>query len=235
MSDVIIQVEGLTRVFKQGSHEVHALKGVDLTIHRGDFACLAGSSGSGKTTMLNIIGALDVPTGGTVTIDGQRLVDYSGKQLSEMRLRRIGFVFQAYNLIPVLTAYENAEYVLLLQGVPEAERREKVLSVMKAVGIDGLENRLPGELSGGQQQRVAVARAIASAPALVLADEPTANLDSKTGTELIELMQRLNKERNVTFLISSHDPKVIDRAQRVIRLEDGRVLSDERRPSDVAA
>ena len=223
---VIVEARGLEKVYRQGAIEVPALRGVDLSISAGEFTVLAGSSGSGKTTMLNLIGALDVPTSGSLKVDGKELSQLSGKELARMRLERIGFVFQAYNLVPVLTAYENAEYVLLLQGVNPAERKERVMTLLKAVGLEGMEHRRPSELSGGQQQRVAVARAIAAGPTLVLADEPTANLDSKTGTELVEMMNRLNTEQGVTFLFSSHDPKVIKRAARVVELQDGAVVSD---------
>ena len=225
-SEVIVEARGLEKVYRQGAIEVPALRGVDLILRAGEFTVLAGSSGSGKTTMLNLIGALDVPTAGTLTVDGQELSKLSGKALARMRLERIGFVFQAYNLVPVLTAYENAEYVLLLQGVDAAERKERVMALLKAVGLDGMEHRRPSELSGGQQQRVAVARAIAAQPTLVLADEPTANLDSRTGTELVEMMHDLNEKQGVTFLFSSHDPKVIKKARRVVELQDGEVLSD---------
>jgi len=231
-SDATVELRHVTKVYQQGKIEVQALHGIDLTFSREEFAVLAGPSGSGKTTLLNLIGALDVPTGGEVLVDGHDLGKMSSRELSDMRLRHIGFVFQAYNLIPVLTAYENAEYVLLLQGVSAAERRERVTEVLKAVGLDGLEHRRPAELSGGQQQRVAVARALAGGPKLVLADEPTANLDSKTGAALMDLMHDLSRDRHVTFIFSSHDRMVIERAERLIRLEDGRVVSDERRPAD---
>jgi putative ABC transport system ATP-binding protein len=223
---VIVAATALTKTYRQGQVEVPALRGLDLTLRRGEFAVLAGSSGSGKTTLLNLIGALDVPTSGSLVVDGRDLTHLGGHALAELRLRRLGFVFQSYNLIPVLNAYENAEYVLLLQGVDRAERHQRVMDLLRTVGLEGLEQRRPSELSGGQQQRVAVARAIAAEPALVLADEPTANLDSRTGTELIRLMRRLNHERGVTFLFSSHDPKVIDHADRVIQLEDGRIVAD---------
>ncbi len=228
MSEVVLEVTGVSKVYLQGSVEVQALCEVDLAVHEGDFAVLAGPSGSGKTTLLNLMGALDTPSRGTVRVGGRSLGELKGKQLAELRLRRFGFVFQAYNLIPVLSAYENAEYVLLLQGVPEPERRRRVGEVLEAVGLSELGERRPAELSGGQQQRVAVARALAAEPAVLLADEPTANLDSKTGTELVELMRGLNRDRGVTFVISSHDPKVIDRAERVVQLEDGRVVADTR-------
>jgi len=227
--DLIVQVRELTKIYRQGTIEVPALRGLDLTLGRGEFTVLAGSSGSGKTTLLNLIGALDTPTSGSLEVEGQDLSQLSGRALAQLRLHRLGFVFQAYNLIPVLTAFENAEYVLLLQGVDATRRRARVTELLAAVGLEGLGHRRPSELSGGQQQRVAVARAIAAEPALVLADEPTANLDSRTGTELIQLMRDLNRERGVTFLFSSHDPKVIHHAERVVRLEDGRIVDDTQR------
>jgi putative ABC transport system ATP-binding protein len=222
----LVEARGLEKVYRQGTVDVPALRGLDLVVKQGEFSVLAGASGSGKTTLLNLIGALDRPTAGTVRVDGQDLARLGSRELARLRLRRIGFVFQAYNLLPVLTAYENAEYVLLLQGVPAEERQRRVTDLLHAVGLEGMEHRRPTALSGGQQQRVAVARAIAAEPALVLADEPTANLDSKTGTELVQMMRRLNQERGVTFLFSSHDPKVIDHADRVIQLEDGRIVAD---------
>jgi putative ABC transport system ATP-binding protein len=225
----IVRVENLTRVYQSGALPVRALDGVSLSIEEGEFTALMGPSGSGKTTLLNLIGGLDEPTGGRVTVDGQLLSDLKGDALSRMRLERIGFIFQAYNLIPVLTAYENAEFVLMMRGVPAAERRERVMETLKAVGLEGMEDRRPNQLSGGQQQRVAVARAIAGHPALVLADEPTANLDSKTTDALIELMRELNEERGITFLFSTHDPKVIQAARRVVRMLDGHIQQDERR------
>ena len=214
MSDAhaLVEVRGASKVYRQGSVEVAALTDVDLDIQVGDFAVLAGPSGSGKSTLLNLIGALDKPTSGRIQVDGVELGRMSSRELARMRLRKMGFVFQAYNLIPVLSAYENAEYVLLLQG-----------------GLGGLETRRPAELSGGQQQRVAIARALAAEPAIVLADEPTANLDSKTGAALTELMHRLNQDHGTTFVISSHDPKVIEHAERVVQLVDGRVVDDQRK------
>lgn len=226
--EIIVQVREVSKIYKQGDIEVHALNQVSLDLYRGGFSVLAGPSGSGKTTLLNLIGALDAPTKGTITVDGNRLDDVRERDLAELRLRRFGFVFQAYNLIPVLSAYENAEYVLVLQGVAPKERKERVMAILAAVGLQGLENRRPNQLSGGQQQRVAVARALAAGPSVVLADEPTANLDTTTGGELIDLMHELNEARNVSFVISSHDPKVIDRADRVIRLCDGVIVSDSR-------
>ncbi len=229
MSDPIVRVRGLTREYPQGPVVVRALQEVDLDIEPGEFTALMGPSGSGKTTLLNLVGALDEPDAGTVEVDGRDVTHLSPAQRSDLRLERLGFIFQSYNLIPVLSAYENAEFVLMLQGMAPEERRERVLETFEAVGLRGLERRRPHELSGGQQQRVAVARAIAGRPALVLADEPTANLDSQTGHDLIDLMRALNREFGVTFLFATHDPKVLDAARRVIRLEDGRIVADERR------
>jgi len=225
----IVSVRDLKREYQQGPHSVPALRGVDLDIEEGEFTALMGPSGSGKTTLLNLVGALDEPTGGTVTIEGKKLGNMSAAARSDLRLERLGFVFQAFNLIPVLSAYENAEFVLMLRGVSAAERRKRVMEKFRAVGLDGLENRRPNELSGGQQQRVAVARAIVGRPALVLADEPTANLDSKTSGELIDLMGQLNKDFGVTFLFATHDPNVMEAARRVVKLVDGKVEEDLRK------
>jgi putative ABC transport system ATP-binding protein len=193
----------------------------------GAFAALSGPSGSGKTTLLNLIGGLDKPTSGDVVVGGRSLLPLSRSALAELRLREIGFIFQSYNLVPVLSAVENVEFVMELQGVPRAERREKARQVLAAVGLSGMEHRRPGELSGGQQQRVAVARAIASHPKLILADEPTANLDSQTAEKLLELMRQLNEEQGLTFLFSTHDRLVMNFARRLIRLQDGEVVGDE--------
>jgi putative ABC transport system ATP-binding protein len=225
----IVQVKDLHRTYKQGKLEVRALRGIDLAIEPGEFTVLMGPSGSGKTTLLNQIGGLDEPDSGSVLVEGQELAGMSKSKLAKLRLNRIGFVFQAYNLIPVLTAYENAEFVLLMQGMSKAERQARVMQVLKDVGLEGLEDRRPNELSGGQQQRVAVARAIAGEPALVLADEPTANLDSATGYELIDTMRRLNEDKGITFVFATHDPKVMDRARRIVTLVDGKVAKEERR------
>ena len=225
----IVTVRGLEREYRQGDLVVRALRGVDLDIDTGEFTALMGPSGSGKTTLLNLIGALDEPTAGTVTVDGKELSSMSAGARSDMRLARLGFVFQSYNLIPVLSAFENAEFPLLLLGTPPKERKDRVMATLKAVGLEGMEHRRPNELSGGQQQRVAVARAIAGQPALVLADEPTANLDSKTGNELVALMQRLNEEQGVTFVFATHDPKVMAAARRVVRLVDGAIDTEERK------
>ena len=225
----IVTVRELTRHYQQGQITVKALNGVDLDIQAGEFIALMGPSGSGKTTLLNQIGALDTPSSVSVVVDGNELASMSKPKLAQLRLRRLGFVFQAYNLIPVLSAYENAEFVLMMRGTPEAERRKIVMDTLASVGLQGMEHRRPSEMSGGQQQRVAVARAIAGSPALVLADEPTANLDSKTGNELIALMRKLNDEQGITFVFATHDPKIEERARRVIWMEDGKILRDERR------
>ncbi len=225
----IVSVRGAVRTYRQGNQTIRALDGVDLDIAQGEFTALMGPSGSGKTTLLNAIGGLDTPDAGTITVEGRDLAALSAGARSDLRRDRLGFVFQSYNLIPVLTAYENAEFVLVLQGRPAAERRARVLKTLEDVGLAGLGDRRPNELSGGQQQRVAVARAIVTQPAIVLADEPTANLDSQTGHDLIDLMRHLNQEHGVTFLFATHDPKVLDAARRVVRMVDGRIAKDERR------
>jgi putative ABC transport system ATP-binding protein len=222
-------MEAVEKIYRQGDVDVRALRGLDLSIEAGEFTALSGPSGSGKTTALNMIGALDRPTKGMVSVAGRRLSDMSKSELAHMRLMQIGFVFQAYNLIPVLTAYENAEFTLMLQGVPQAERRERVMAVLEQVGLGELADRRPDQLSGGQQQRVAIARAVVAHPALVLADEPTANLDSKTADALLDLMARLNEERGATFVFSTHDQRVMSRARRVVTLRDGVVAADERK------
>ncbi|MBW2675572.1 MAG: ABC transporter ATP-binding protein, partial [Deltaproteobacteria bacterium] len=207
--------------------DVHALRGVNLSIQEGGFIALAGPSGSGKTTLLNIIGGLDCANSGSITLDGNRINEMSQSKLANLRLHKIGFVFQAYNLIPVLSALENVEFVMLLQGVPAAERRERATAILEDVGLKDECNRRPAELSGGQQQRVAVARAIVSNPSIVLADEPTANLDSKTGKELMEMMRDMNKKKNVTFVFSTHDQMVMDYARRLVLIRDGLVADDQ--------
>jgi putative ABC transport system ATP-binding protein len=219
----VVTLSKVEKIYRQGSVDVPALRGVDLTIGAGEFTALSGPSGSGKTTALNLIGALDTPTRGRVVLEGQDLAALSRSRLSKIRRDRIGFVFQAYNLIPVLTVYENAEIVLALQGVPLKERQERVLGLLRDVGLGGMAGRRPDQLSGGQQQRVAIARAIAANPAVVLADEPTANVDSETAEKLLGIMEKLNTERNVTFIFSTHDPRVMERAKRVVRMVDGRI------------
>ena len=219
----------VSKVYRQDTVAVQALTDINLEIPRLDFVCLSGPSGSGKSTLLNLIGGLDRPTGGEILVDGNRVDQMEKGALAELRLRRIGFVFQSYNLIPVLTARENVEFVMQLQGVPTAERDAKTREILKEVGLDGLENRRPGELSGGQQQRVAVARAIVSEPSLVLADEPTANLDSKTAENLMQMLRHMNQEHGVTFIFSTHDKLVMDFSRRLITLRDGRIVDDIRR------
>jgi putative ABC transport system ATP-binding protein len=216
----------LCKSYQQGDAVVKALDHVTLNIEQGSFVCLSGPSGSGKTTLLNMVGGLDELDSGEISIDGQR-VDLLGKgPLADLRLHHIGFVFQAYNLIPVLTARENVEFVMQVQGVPTAERREKSMAILREVGLEGMENRRPAQLSGGQQQRVAVARAIVSQPKLVLADEPTANLDSVSAKHLMELFRELNEHHGVTFMISTHDERVMRYAGRLIKMQDGRVIDD---------
>ncbi len=223
----IVELRSVKKVYQQGNVEVHALRGLDLTVNSGEFVAISGPSGSGKTTTLNLIGALDRPTSGQVKLEGRDLSELGASELSRLRRDRIGFVFQAYNLMPVLTAYENAEIVLALQGVAPAARRERVMTLLADVGLKGLEGRRPDELSGGQQQRVAIARAIAADPAVVLADEPTANVDSETAEMLLRLMEKLNRERDVTFIFSTHDPQVMQWARRSVRVVDGRVQFDQ--------
>jgi putative ABC transport system ATP-binding protein len=222
----IVNLQEVTKDYGQGQALTHALRGVNLVIEPGEFTAMAGPSGSGKSTLLNIMGGLDRPTSGRVEVDGREISDLSNTELGLLRRNRLGFIFQSYNLIPVLTALENAEYVLMLQGIPTTERRARVREVLAEVGLEGLENRFPRQLSGGQQQRVAIARAIVSEPALVLADEPTANVDSKTGTALLDLMHRLNEEKGVTFFFSTHEEAVMKRARRLLQLEDGIILNN---------
>ncbi len=225
----LIKVENLKKDYQDGKTIVQALRGVDLVIEEGEFAALAGPSGSGKTTLLNLVGAIDTPTSGTVTVRGQEISGMRPSQLHGLRLHHLGFVFQAYNLIPVLSARENVEFTMLLQGVAPAERKRRSMEILDQVGLADQADRRPTALSGGQQQRVAVARAIVTRPGIVLADEPTANLDSQTGADLLDLMKRLNAEQQVTFLFSTHDPMVMDYSRRLVRLHDGTIHSDERK------
>jgi putative ABC transport system ATP-binding protein len=225
----VVKLEKVCKIYGHDGVEVHALHEVSLEIDQGDFAVLVGPSGSGKTTLLNMIGGLDTPSAGHIWVAGTEIGRMSKSERSQLRLRRIGFVFQEFNLIPILSALENVEFVMLLQGVPEPERRARSRALLGELGLEGLEHRRPSELSGGQQQRVAVARAIAAEPIIVLPDEPTANLDSKAGGALMDLMRRLNEEKGISFVFSTHDPMVVERARRVIRLRDGRIEVDERR------
>ncbi len=223
----VIRTEGVEKVYQGDSVPVYALRSVDLTIRRGDFLVIAGPSGSGKTTLLNIIGGLDAPTRGSVYLEDEDLGRKTKNELASLRLHKIGFVFQAFNLIPVLTALENIEFSMMLLGIPEKERKEKAFRIMKELGIDELAHKRPNEMSGGQQQRVAVTRAIVANPSIVLADEPTANLDSETGGTLLDLMERMNSEKDITFVFSSHDRQVIERAKRLVILRDGMVVKDK--------
>ena len=222
----IVECVDVSKTYRQGKIAVEALKTITLSIDKGDFVAVAGPSGSGKTTLLNLIGGLDRLDSGRIVVDGKSIEQMSASALARLRLYRVGFVFQAYNLIPVLSAEENVEFVMLLQGIPAPERRRRARAVLDEVGLGGKYRRRPAELSGGQQQRVAVARAIVSNPSIVLADEPTANLDSKTGNGLLEMMQRMNTEKNVTFIFSTHDKMVMDYARRIILLHDGCLQQD---------
>jgi putative ABC transport system ATP-binding protein len=227
MPEPILIARDLTKVFRTGRQEVRALRGVTLTVSSGEFLALVGPSGSGKTTLLNLAGALDVPTSGELTVLGRRIGELSQRERADLRLRSIGFVFQAFNLVPVLTAIENVEFVLELQGMTQG-RRDRASAVLQELGLAELADRRPAELSGGQQQRVAVARAVAARPALVLADEPTANLDGENAEVLMHMMRDLRDRHGMTFLFSTHDPRVVAHAVRVVTLVDGRVARDER-------
>lgn len=225
----IIEIKNLHKVYNDNSVSVKAVNGVDLTVEEGEFTAIVGPSGSGKTTLLNIIGGLDDATEGTVNIDNVEINQLSARKLTDFRMRNIGFVFQAYNLIPVLTARENVEFILHLQGAGKKYRELRTTELLQAVGLGEMMDRRPSKLSGGQQQRVAVARALASKPKFVLADEPTANLDSKSTENLLDIMEKLNKEEKITFIFSTHDVRVVNKARRVITLEDGKIVSDEKK------
>jgi putative ABC transport system ATP-binding protein len=223
----VIEIKDLNKIYNSTEVKVHAVNGVTLDFQEAEFAAIVGPSGSGKTTLLNLLGGLDYPTSGQILIDGVDLSILKSSALIDFRMRNIGFVFQAYNLIPVLTAKENIEFIMSLQKIAAKERDERTFELLKAVGLADRAESRPAKLSGGQQQRVAVARALASKPKFVLADEPTANLDSKSATTLLEIMEKLNHEEKITFIFSTHDPRVVKMAHRVITLEDGRVVSDE--------
>jgi len=225
----ILEAVNATKIYQAGPIETVALDDVTLAVESGEFSALCGPSGSGKTTLLNLLGTLDRPTRGRIFVAGEDTTEMSEATRAELRLRKLGFIFQSYNLVPVLSAVENVEFVLLLQGVPRADRRARALRYLDELGLGALASKRPGEMSGGQQQRVAVARAIASEPEIVLADEPTANLDSKTAEDLLALMLALNQTRGVTFLFSTHDARVMAHARRIVRLVDGRIESDERK------
>lgn len=222
----IIEIKNLHKIYNSDSVSVHAVNGVDLSFEEGEFTAIVGPSGSGKTTLLNIVGGLDDATKGEVTIENVQINKLSARKLTDFRMKNIGFVFQAYNLIPVLTAKENVEFIMHLQGSKKADRDARTSELLEAVGLGGMENRRPSKLSGGQQQRVAVARALASKPKFVLADEPTANLDSKSTENLLDIMEQLNNEEKITFIFSTHDQRVVNKAHRVITIEDGKIISD---------
>lgn len=225
----VIEVKNLVKIYRETEVEVHAVNGINLSFEAGEFAAIVGPSGSGKTTFLNMLGGLDKPTSGEIVVAGQNVSSLKGSQLIDFRLKNIGFVFQSYNLIPVLTAKENVEFIMQLQGQSKKKRYERTKSLLEAVGLGDRLNSRPSKLSGGQQQRVAVARALASKPQFVLADEPTANLDSHSTENLLDIMERLNEEENITFIFSTHDQRVVKKARRIITIEDGKVVSDERR------
>jgi putative ABC transport system ATP-binding protein len=229
----VIEIKDLHKIYNSSEVKVHAINGVTLDFLEAEFAAVVGPSGSGKTTLLNLLGGLDYPTSGQILIDGVDLSKLKSSALIDFRMRNIGFVFQAYNLIPVLTAKENIEFIMSLQKIASKERDERTFELLKAVGLADRAESRPAKLSGGQQQRVAVARALASKPKFVLADEPTANLDSKAATTLLEIMEKLNQEEKITFIFSTHDPRVVKMAHRVITLEDGKVVSDENRGNSI--
>jgi putative ABC transport system ATP-binding protein len=226
-TNVVIKTEGVTKEYQDNGVPVKALRGIDLSIREGEFTAIVGPSGSGKTTFLNVISALDTISDGKVWLNGKLITTMSGRELSDFRRDQIGFIFQAYNLIPVLTVEENVEYIMLLQGVPKEERHQRVDEILKQVGLNGFNDRLPTRLSGGQQQRVAVARAMVSGPSLILADEPTANLDSKTAGELIDMMRELNETSGTTFVFSTHDRRIMEKARRLVVLKDGQIDHDK--------
>ncbi|OFY16749.1 MAG: macrolide ABC transporter ATP-binding protein [Bacteroidetes bacterium GWF2_29_10] len=222
----IIEVKDLKKIYKDGDIEVNAVNGINLTINQGEFVAVVGPSGSGKTTFLNMVGGLDSPTEGEIIVDNVNVSSLKGSQLIDFRMNNIGFVFQSYNLIPVLTAKENIEFVMHLQGKSKKERDKRAMELLDAVGLGDRADSRPSKLSGGQQQRVAVARALASKPKFILADEPTANLDSKTTAVLLDIMEKLNKDENITFVFSTHDPRVMKKARRIVTIEDGVIISD---------
>ena len=226
MSNHIIETKSLSKIYQEGPAKVHAVDNVDLQINQGEFIAVVGPSGSGKTTLLNLVGGLDQPTSGEIRIDGADLHLLKASELIDFRLKNIGFIFQSYNLIPVLTAKENVSFVMNLQNRPKEECENRAMELLKTVGLDDRADSRPSKLSGGQQQRVAVARALASKPKFILADEPTANLDSKSAGTLLDMMEQLNEQENITFIFSTHDPRVVEKARRVITLQDGRIVSD---------
>ena len=225
MAETVVQCQGVSRVYNEDAVPVHALREVDFTLAAGEWVSLAGPSGSGKSTLLHVIGGLDRPTAGSVVVDDVDVTGLTEAQLADLRLRRIGFVFQAYNLIPVLSALENVEFIMQLQGVPATERRARAAEALESLGLAELAHRRPGEMSGGQQQRVAIARAIVTNPVLLLADEPSANLDTATTTELLDVLRSLNQDRGVTILTATHDPMVMEYTSRRVNLRDGGVVT----------
>jgi len=227
----MVRIENVRRDYVMGDVAVQALKGISLTVNKGDFLAIAGPSGSGKTTLLNIIGCIDRADGGTIRIDGEDVGKKTKDELALFRRRQLGFIFQTFNLIPVLTAYENVAFALSILNIPAEEERRRTMAILDEVGLSGMENRRPNRLSGGQQQRVAIARALVKEPLIVLADEPTANLDSRTAETILKLMLEMNRKHNTTFIFSTHDPMVMDYARRLVRLHDGEIVSDETRPS----
>lgn len=222
----VLELNNVHKIYNETEVKVHAVNGVTINFEEGEFAAIVGPSGSGKTTLLNMIGGLDIPTEGEILVNGKNLAKYKSSQLIDFRMRNIGFVFQSYNLIPVLTAKENVEFIMNLQKWPRVERNRRTMELLESVGLGDRANSKPSQLSGGQQQRVAVARALATKPQFILADEPTANLDSKSTQTLLEIMEKLNREENITFIFSTHDARVVKKARRVVTLEDGRVVSD---------
>ena len=222
----VIKAEDIVKTYNDNEIEVHAVQHIDLSVQEGEFTAIVGPSGCGKTTLLNILGGIDKPTSGKVFISGSEITGLSDRKLIDFRLNNIGYVFQAYNLIPVLTAYENTEFIMLLQKWPKDKREKRAVELLEKVGLKDKMNNRPGKLSGGQQQRVAVARALASKPKFVLADEPTANLDSAATTQLLDIMYQLNQEENITFVFATHDQRVMDRAKRIIKLDDGKIIED---------
>jgi putative ABC transport system ATP-binding protein len=229
MSDTVMEIVKVSKTYNTDGMMVHALRDLSLAIKKGEFTAIAGPSGSGKTTLLNIISGLDTPTSGTVTLSGKLISEMKGSELSDLRRDRIGFIFQSYNLIPVLSVKENIEYIMLLQGISESERRSRVAAILNQVGLEGMETRLPKQLSGGQQQRVAIARAMVSGPDIILADEPTANLDSVTASSLLDMMHKLNDTSGITFVFSTHDSMIMEKARRLVLLKDGSIDKDETR------
>ncbi len=229
MDELLMEIKNVKKIYREDGRSINAVNGVSFIIERGEFTAIVGPSGSGKTTLLNLLSGLDTPTEGNIILSGKSIKEMKDKEITEFRRDHIGFIFQSYNLIPVLSVEENIEYVMFLQGIEKKERHRRVLEMLKKVDLEGYENRLPNKLSGGQQQRVAIARAMVANPDIILADEPTANLDSHTGTELLEMMHSLNRETGMTFIFSTHDKMIMDKASRLIVLRDGQIQEDKRK------